>query len=138
TDPGAGGLTPTDVADPALTQAELEELEAETPGLEDVLPLAPLQRGMIFHSVYDDAGPDVYTAQLVFEFEGDVDGARLREAASVLLRRHANLRAAFVQRKSGEWSQVVARSVTVPWRDEDVSGAGDVEAAAAKLVEADR
>ncbi|MFC5856472.1 condensation domain-containing protein, partial [Streptomyces chlorus] len=87
--PHAGGLTPTDVVDATVTQADLEELEAEIPGLEDVLPLAPLQHGMIFHSIYDDnAGPDVYTAQMVFEFEGDVDRARLREAASVLLRRH--------------------------------------------------
>ncbi|MFC5856473.1 condensation domain-containing protein, partial [Streptomyces chlorus] len=93
---------------------------------------------MLFHSIYDNAGPDVYTAQMVFDLEGDVDRARLREAASVLLRRHANLRAGFVQRKSGEWSQVVARSVTVPWRDEDVSDAEDADAAAAKLVEADR
>ncbi|MEU6890167.1 condensation domain-containing protein, partial [Streptomyces viridosporus] len=113
-------------------------MNKRTGNIEDVLPLSPLQEGMLFHSVYDNAGPDVYTAQLVFDLEGEVDRDRLHATAETLLRRHANLRAAFVQRKSGEWSQVVARSVTVPWRDEDVSGAGDVEAAAAKLVEADR
>ncbi|MFE7812481.1 condensation domain-containing protein, partial [Streptomyces sp. NPDC057433] len=106
--------------------------------IEDVLPLSPLQEGMLFHSVYDDAGPDVYTAQLRFDLVGDVDRDRLHAAATALLRRHANLRAAFVQRKSGEWSQVIAATVRVPWRDEDVSGADDTEAAAAELAEAAR
>lgn len=35
--------------------------------IEDILPLSPLQEGLLFHSVYDRSGDDVYTAQSVFE-----------------------------------------------------------------------
>ncbi|MFE7812480.1 amino acid adenylation domain-containing protein [Streptomyces sp. NPDC057433] len=136
--PHFGGLTPSDLADPTLDQAEIEQLEAAHPGVEDVLPLSPLQRGMLFHHLYDDTGTDVYTAQLAFDLDGDVDRDRLHAAAGALLRRHPNLRAGFVQRDSGEWCQVVTRTVRVPWRDEDVSGAADPQAAAEELTAAAR
>ncbi|EFE65511.1 peptide synthetase 3 [Streptomyces viridosporus ATCC 14672] len=76
--------------------------------------------------------------QITFDLEGEIDRDRLKAAAEALLRRHGNLRVGFRYEGLSQPVQVVARSVTVPWRDEDVSDAGDVEAAAAKLVEADR
>ncbi|MEO3974457.1 amino acid adenylation domain-containing protein [Streptomyces sp. CAU 1734] len=65
--------------------------------IEDMLPLSPLQQGMLFHSVYDQAGPagDVYTVQVSVALSGPVDAERLDRAAAALLRRHANLRAGF-------------------------------------------
>ena len=44
--------------------------------LEDILPLSPLQEGLLFHALYDAQGPDVYTVQLVLDLEGPLDGAR--------------------------------------------------------------
>ncbi|MGW2546653.1 condensation domain-containing protein, partial [Kitasatospora sp. NPDC001574] len=62
-------------------------------GLADMLPLSPLQQGMLFLSSYDDRATDVYTVQLTVSLSGPVDAARLGTAADALLRRHANLRA---------------------------------------------
>src|SRR5580700_7534767 len=82
----------------------------------DVLPLAPLQEGLLFLAGHDRHGPDVYTVQLVAEIEGTVDPARLRAAAQGLLARHANLRACFRFRGSGEPVQVIPAQARLPWR----------------------
>ncbi|MDX6433977.1 MAG: hypothetical protein QOE54_6343, partial [Streptosporangiaceae bacterium] len=95
--------------------------------LEDVLPLSPLQQGLFFHALFDE-GADVYTAQLVLDLEGPLDTAALRAAAGTLLRRHANLRAGFRQRKEGTPVQVIHREVRTPWEEIDLTGRpGDVD-----------
>ncbi|WP_217165917.1 non-ribosomal peptide synthetase [Streptomyces sp. AC512_CC834] len=77
--------------------------------ISEVLPLSPLQQGLLFLSSYDRTAPDLYTLQFVADIDGD--GAdverRLRTASAALLRRHPNLRACFRSRKSGEPVQVV-------------------------------
>ena len=96
--------------------------------LEDILPLSPLQQGLYFHALFD-AEADVYSAQVVLRLDGPVNPDALRQAAETLVRRHANLRAAFRQRKTGEAVQVIHREVVVPWREvED----GDVDRIAAQ------
>ena len=70
---GAGGRTPSDLALVDLTQGEIERLEGEYPKIEDILPLSPLQEGLLFHALYDAQGPDVYTVQLELELEGLLD-----------------------------------------------------------------
>ncbi|WP_242609049.1 amino acid adenylation domain-containing protein [Actinomadura formosensis] len=107
--------------------------------LEDILPLSPLQQGLFFHALYD-SGRDVYTAQIVFDLRGPLDVDALKAAAATLLRRHANLRAGFRQRKEGSPVQVVHRTVRLPWRDEDLSGLpeADREAQARRLADAER
>ncbi|NEE22420.1 hypothetical protein G3M58_90160, partial [Streptomyces sp. SID7499] len=70
---------------------------ADPEQLEDVLPLTPLQEGLLFHAQFDEDAPDIYNVQLAVDVEGGLDAPRLREAAAGLLRRHANLRAAFRQ-----------------------------------------
>ncbi|WP_344591196.1 condensation domain-containing protein, partial [Streptomyces violaceusniger] len=92
------------------------------PGVEDVLPLSPLQQGLLFHAVYDEASDDVYTVQLVLEIEGPLDSESMRLAADALLRRHANLRAAFLHEKFDEPVQVIPRKVELPWAEKDLSG----------------
>ncbi|MFE9102021.1 amino acid adenylation domain-containing protein [Actinomadura geliboluensis] len=107
--------------------------------LEDILPLSPLQQGLFFHALYD-SGHDVYTAQIVLDLRGPLDAAALKAAAQTLLRRHANLRAGFRQRKEGSPVQVVHRAVRLPWRDEDLSALPEPgrEARARELADAER
>ncbi|MFF0519928.1 amino acid adenylation domain-containing protein [Actinomadura nitritigenes] len=107
--------------------------------LEDILPLSPLQQGLFFHALYD-SGRDVYTAQIVFDLRGPLDVDALRAAAATLLRRHANLRAGFRQRKEGSPVQVVHRAVRLPWEDADLTGLPEAErdARARELAEAER
>ncbi len=55
--PHAGGHTPADFPLLSLDQAEINELETAGP-IADVLPLTPLQQGMLFHAAYDPDGED--------------------------------------------------------------------------------
>ena len=96
--PGAGGRTPSDLPLVALSQDEIERLERQYPRLEDVLPLSPLQEGLLFHALYDAQAPDLYTVQLELELDGALDSGALQRAAQALLQRHASLRAGFVHR----------------------------------------
>ncbi|MFJ8626000.1 amino acid adenylation domain-containing protein [Kitasatospora sp. NPDC093550] len=118
--PGAGGRTPSDLAPAGLSQAEIEQLEAELPDLADVLPLSPLQEGLFFHALYNAQDTDVYLAQLELDLEGPLDADGLRIAAEALLERHANLRAGF-RTGSHRPVQVIPGRVELPWRHEDLS-----------------
>lgn len=89
--------------------------------IEEVLPLTPLQEGLWFHANYDRSRADVYVGQWVLGLRGPLDLDALRHAARELVRCHANLRAAFVQRRGGELAQIVVREVDVPWRFVDLS-----------------
>ncbi len=95
----------------------------KTSGFEDVLPLSPLQEGLLFHALEggpDGQAADVYTTQMILDLDGPLDPARLRAAAVELLRRHANLRVGFRQRPSGQAIQVVHREVPLPWEQTDL------------------
>ena len=83
--PGAGGRSPCDLPLAVLSQNEIERLESRYPQIEDVLPLSPLQEGLLFHALYDAQAPDVYTVQLVLSLQGLLDSAALQAAAQALV-----------------------------------------------------
>ncbi|MFY7569216.1 amino acid adenylation domain-containing protein [Streptomyces sp. WI04-05B] len=117
-----GGLTPSDLPLVALDQAEIDRLADAHGGIEDVLPLSPLQEGLLFHTQFTDSGPDVYAMQLGVDLEGPLDPAALRAAGQALLERHANLRAAFHHRPDDRAVQVIVRRAELPWEEIDLSG----------------
>ncbi|MDN0201129.1 non-ribosomal peptide synthetase [Streptomyces sp. S.PNR 29] len=96
--------------------------------VEDVWPLSPLQEGLLFHAALADEGPDVYTVQSALDIDGPLDAARLRASWEALVARHTALRACFRPVSGAQLVQVVLREVTVPWREEDVSGLTAAEA----------
>ncbi|MER7014798.1 amino acid adenylation domain-containing protein [Saccharopolyspora sp. NPDC000359] len=108
--------------------------------LQDILPLSPLQEGIFFHHVYDEAGPDVYAIQLTLDLAGPLDTSALRAAAEGLLARHPNLRAGFRYQGLSRPVQVVPRSVALPWHEVDLSGLPERDRAAEeqRVLDADR
>ncbi|MEV0088225.1 non-ribosomal peptide synthase/polyketide synthase [Saccharopolyspora sp. NPDC050642] len=134
--PGGGG-SPSDFPLVPLSQDDVDRIEQAGPAVEDVLPLTPLQEGLLFHAWFDELGPDVYLVQLCVELAGSWDLQRLRNAAQRLLDRHGSLRAGF-DRRGREPVQVVARQVPLPWREVDLTGADDVEQAYRDLLDRDR
>ncbi|MFC9892196.1 amino acid adenylation domain-containing protein [Nocardia sp. NPDC127579] len=113
------GSAADDAAEPntpelvTLTPDQHADLIAKYPGTEEIWPLTPLQRGLLFHARLAAGGPDAYTVQAVFEFAGTVDTARLAAAAAALIERHQVLRTAF---DVDTGVQVVLDQVEMPWR----------------------
>nr|WP_322724278.1 non-ribosomal peptide synthetase [Streptomyces spongiae] len=124
-DERAGERVDERAADRPLVEVDEEELAgiqgARPLGIEELLPLTPLQQGFFFHSLAGGTDGDTYVVQQVLDLSGPVDGDTLRRAAGRLLDRHAPLRAAFRQRPDGTPVQIITRGAELPWREVDLS-----------------
>jgi amino acid adenylation domain-containing protein/non-ribosomal peptide synthase protein (TIGR01720 family) len=123
-----GGLTPGDVPLVPASQAEIDRLSARYPDVVDLLPLTPLQEGLLFHASLPG---DPYIMQLALTIEGPLDPAAIRVAAGRLAGRHPNLRGAF----DDSGCQVIPAAVDVPWHEVDLTATPD---AIEELLAADR
>ncbi|MFE7267531.1 amino acid adenylation domain-containing protein [Streptomyces sp. NPDC057592] len=95
----------------------------------DVLPLSPLQEGLLFHSARQTEGPDPYLVQARFLVGPAIAGDTVRASVSALLDRHPNLRACFRHERLDRPVQVVPKAVRVPWTEVDLTGLTPDEAA---------
>lgn len=101
-----------------------------TTSVEDVLPLTPLQEGLLFYAQFDESAPDVYTMQFSALLSGPLDVAALRRSCAELMTRHQALRACFRQDRNDRTVQVIRREVALAWRQVDLSGYDETERAA--------
>ncbi|MGS2808919.1 amino acid adenylation domain-containing protein [Nocardia sp. MW-W600-9] len=131
-EPGAGGPTPSDLPLVQVTGGDLDRWQRRYDGIADVVPLSPLQRGLLFHTRLAAGHTDKYIVQSEFALAGPVDLDRLRAAATTLVHRHAALRTAFVTTANAA-VQVVLDEVDVPWQVLDVDPADRAALAAAEL-----
>ncbi|MFQ2875479.1 non-ribosomal peptide synthase/polyketide synthase [Mycobacterium sp. MS3] len=109
---GGGGLTPSDIAPARLSRRQIDELERHY-RVADVLPLTPLQRGLLFHT--GAAQDDVYAVQLAFTVTGPLDPERLRAAVQAVVVRHPHLCARFSE-NFDEPVQIIPADPQVPWQ----------------------
>ncbi|WP_457920350.1 amino acid adenylation domain-containing protein [Mycolicibacterium confluentis] len=115
---GGGGLTPSDIAPARLTQQQIDSLG---PRVADVLPVTPLQRGLLFHATAAPERSDVYAVQLEIRLSGPLVADRLRDAVRAVVRRHPQLAARF-RTEFGEPVQVIVTDPVVPWRYAELRG----------------
>src|ERR1700756_2319294 len=87
----------------------------------DVLPLTPLQQGLLFHARTAQGSDDVYAVQLDITVTGDLDQHRLREAVHGVVNRHPNLVARFCE-QFDEPVQIIPADPVVEWRYVDLDG----------------
>ncbi|MFE1595826.1 amino acid adenylation domain-containing protein [Nocardia sp. NPDC058705] len=114
-----GGLTPSD-CDLPVDQATIDVLEATHGPLAELLPLSPLQEGLLFHAIRDGAD-DVYTLSARVDLHGPLDSPRLSAAFDTVVGRHPTMTAAFHYEGLDQPVQAVPRSVAMPWREVDLS-----------------
>ncbi|MCL3995529.1 non-ribosomal peptide synthase/polyketide synthase [Streptomyces lavenduligriseus] len=121
--PGAGGRTPSDFPLARLDQAGVDRLVGDGRDVEDLLPLTPLQEGMLFHRLV--GGPDdVYVDQAALLLDGVTDPDALALAWQRVTDRTPALRTSVVWEGVPVPLQVVHRRVAVPieqldWRELD-------------------
>ena len=140
---GGGGLTPSDVVPAALSQQQIDDLQGQYE-IADILPLTPLQQGLLFHaSTARASGDDVYAVQLNFTVTGPLDPYRLRDAVHAVVTRHPHLAARFCD-QFDEPVQIIPADPVAGWRyveldAEDLSAAGvDVDEQMQQLCAAER
>ncbi len=135
---GGGGLTPSDIAPAQLSQQQIDELEQRC-RIVDVLPLTPLQQGLLFHaSIAHSCGDDVYAVQLDVTLSGRLDPLRLRDAVHTVVNCHPNLAARFCE-QFDEPIQIIEADPAVPWRYVELADDGiDVKEQIARLCAAER
>ena len=107
-----GGATPSDFPLTDITQAELDRLPLKA--IEDIYPLAPMQQGMLFHSLYAPDN-DVYVNQLHGTLTDPLDIDAFRAAWNAALKEHAILRTGFLSERQGEALQIVWRQAALPF-----------------------
>jgi non-ribosomal peptide synthase protein (TIGR01720 family) len=114
---GGGGLTPSDITPARLDQKEIDELQARY-RIADILPLTPLQQGLLFHSsATRGAGNlgELYAVQVEVNVTGPLQSSRLRDAVQAVVNRHPHLVARFCQ-QFHEPVQVIPADPAAVWR----------------------
>ncbi|HEY5835639.1 amino acid adenylation domain-containing protein [Streptomyces sp.] len=137
--PDAGGRTPSDFPLARLDQAAVDSLAGDGREVTDILPLTPMQAGMLFHGLVDPAA-DTYFNQIQLRLSGVRDPAALAAAWQQTVDATPVLRGQLAWDGVPEPVQVLRRQVTVPvthldWRD---LPAGRRESELADLLRADR
>ncbi|HCF4135876.1 TPA: non-ribosomal peptide synthase/polyketide synthase [Pseudomonas aeruginosa] len=116
---GNVGATPSDFPLATLRQEQLDRLPLAL--IEDIYPLSPMQHGMLFHSLYEQASGD-YLNQLRVDVHG-LDPARFRAAWQAALDSHDILRAGFLWQGDLEQPlQVIHKHLELPFAEHDWRG----------------
>jgi amino acid adenylation domain-containing protein/non-ribosomal peptide synthase protein (TIGR01720 family) len=89
--------------------------------IEDIFPLTPLQKGLLFHSLYNPESA-VYFEQLNCRLEGNVSFDAVNQAWQTLIDRHSILRTAIITKGQTEPVQVVFRKIVFKVAEEDWRG----------------
>ena len=82
----------------------------------DVLPLTPLQQGLLYHaSAATSSSDDLYTVQLDITVDGPLNADQLRDAVHAAVTRHPNLVARFHEQLD-QPVQIIPADPEPPWR----------------------
>src|SRR5271168_4581420 len=104
----------------------------------DVLPLTPLQRGLLFHASTAQGSDDVYAVQLDIALSGALDPHRLRDAVHTVVTRHPNLAARFSQ-QFDEPVQIIPADPVAPWQYVELDADGvDIDEQIQQMCAAER
>lgn len=107
--------------------------------VEDIYPLAPIQEGLLFHTLSDDT-PGVYIEQVCCALADSLDVDAFKHAWAHVIQRHGALRTCFLWEDLDAPLQVVRQQVTLPWRQLDWTdrSKGQAETALHDLLRQDR
>ncbi|WP_180984584.1 non-ribosomal peptide synthase/polyketide synthase [Paenibacillus sp. F4] len=105
-------LTPSDVLLPGLSLEALDQMveQIQPEGeLENIYPMTPMQKGMLFHNMLDSQS-NAYVEQSTFELKGKLDLVAFSASLDLLVQRHSALRTNFRSDLQDEPLQVVYRN----------------------------
>ncbi|WP_082036815.1 non-ribosomal peptide synthetase [Pseudomonas rhodesiae] len=135
--PGNSGVTVSDFPLARLNQQQLESLPLAADAIEDLYTLSPMQQGMVFHSLYEQAAGD-YINQIRVSVDG-LDVSRFQQAWDATVQAHDVLRSGFFWEGQLDWPcQVVYRAARLPVEVLDWRAMPECEQALQDLQQAQR
>ncbi|SEN19156.1 non-ribosomal peptide synthase domain TIGR01720/amino acid adenylation domain-containing protein [Stigmatella aurantiaca] len=139
TSPEAARYIPSDFPLAQLDRAALEQVLKQTPRIEDLYPLAPLQQGLLYHA-HLAPGTDLYFEQVSWAIPQALDVSAFQKAWERVVAQSPVLRTVFLWEGLAEPLQAVLPSVTLPWQQLDWRGvpAAEQKARLSSLVSEDR
>ncbi|HEX6355903.1 non-ribosomal peptide synthase/polyketide synthase [Actinophytocola sp.] len=137
--PGVGGRTSSDFPLARLDQSTVDLLVGDGRAIEDVYPLTPAQRGMVFHGVAQH-DQSVYFQQLTFVLDGVSEPRTLARSFQRMVDQNPVCRSNVVWDGVDEPLQVVRRDVDLPvtFLDWTAFSQTDREQELARFLAADR
>ncbi|MEC2307910.1 non-ribosomal peptide synthase/polyketide synthase [Bacillus atrophaeus] len=105
-------LTPSDILLKDITIDELEQLLEQTRELgeaENIYPLTPMQKGMLFHSLFDPSS-GAYFQQTAFDLHGDLDIDSFSKSLDGLSQRHDIFRTNFYRGWKDQPLQIIFKT----------------------------
>ncbi|MBA1231550.1 amino acid adenylation domain-containing protein [Pseudomonas viridiflava] len=116
---GHQGVTPSDFPLARVSQSQLDRLPMPASNIQDIYPLAPMQQGMLFHSLFEqDAGHYINQLRVTV---GGLDVPRFRAAWQSAVDTHDVLRSGFFSHAE-QSLQVVQRQADMPFGVLDARG----------------
>jgi amino acid adenylation domain-containing protein len=101
----------------SLSNEELQQLVARVPGgsanIQDMYPLVPLQKGLLFHHMMNEYS-DIYVTPMLYRIASEQHLADFISAFKQVVERHDALRTAIYWRDLAAPVQVVMRRVEIP------------------------
>ena len=119
--------TPSDFPLAHLRQNDLNRVVAAHPGIEDIYPLSPTQKGMLFHSTRNTAAAP-YLVQLCIRLSGQLKQGAFEESWRRVIARHTALRTSFLWESVPEPLQIVHQDVDIGFAKEDWATEGSKDA----------
>ncbi|MBN2536021.1 MAG: amino acid adenylation domain-containing protein, partial [Spirochaetales bacterium] len=92
----------------------------EKNNIEDILPLTPIQEGLLFHYIKDPRG-DLYFEQILIHLEGEIDSTLFNNAWQAVMKFNPCLRTVFRWEKLLEPVQIVMKNRQPPVVEYDFS-----------------
>ncbi|MGX1187344.1 amino acid adenylation domain-containing protein/non-ribosomal peptide synthase protein (TIGR01720 family) [Pseudomonas sp. F-14 TE3623] len=129
--------TPSDFPLARITQAQLDALPVAAGQLDDLYPLSPMQQGLLFHTLYEQAAGE-YINQLRVDVQG-IDPERFLGAWQATVDAQDILRTGFVwQGELEQPVQIVHKQVQLPFTVLDWRERGDQVQALRERADAER
>jgi non-ribosomal peptide synthase protein (TIGR01720 family) len=122
----SGAYTPSDFPLTKLTQTELDALNLPVRQVEDLYPLAPLQHGLLFHSLYAPES-SAYRVQMACQLNGELNVELFKQAWQQLLNQYGVLRSRFYLDSWDKPLQQITKQVNLPFVLEDWRGLSESE-----------
>ncbi|WP_127570963.1 non-ribosomal peptide synthetase, partial [Paenibacillus xylaniclasticus] len=117
-------LTPSDIVADGISIDELEELTERLGSIvsrtiENIYPLTPMQKGMLFHSLVDNE-PEAFVQQISLTLQGALEIELFRSSWNAVTRRHDALRTNFLMNGREEPLQIVYQDREILFHYEDI------------------